>query len=67
MKGMRFPLDILWIDSADGRIVHLEKNIPADSKAVFTPDAPADRVLELNGGSAERYGIQTGERVDFQP
>jgi uncharacterized membrane protein (UPF0127 family) len=28
-------------------------------------DAPSQYVLEINGGLAERHGIQTGDRVRF--
>ncbi|HWQ60242.1 MAG TPA: DUF192 domain-containing protein [Candidatus Fimivivens sp.] len=49
MKGMRFPLDIAWI--RDGKIVFIEKNIPADSTAIMTPDVDATEVLETNAGA----------------
>lgn len=48
MEGMRFPLDIAWI--RDGRIVFLERNIPADSRDIFHPSEDADAVLEVNAG-----------------
>lgn len=63
MKGMRFPLDILWWRSKDGRIVHIEKNIPADSRKSYAPSEEADRVLEINGGLADKYGIAVGDKV----
>lgn len=48
MKGMRFSLDIAWI--RDGRIVHIEPSIPADSEDIFRPPTDADSVLEVNAG-----------------
>lgn len=48
MEGIRFPLDIAWI--RDGRIVFLERNIPADSRDIFHPSEDADAVLEVNAG-----------------
>ncbi len=48
MKGMRFPLDIVWI--RDGQVVFIERNIPADSEDIFRPLAEADSVLEVNAG-----------------
>lgn len=65
MKGMRFPLDILWFEGASGKIVHIEKNIPPDSEEVFAPSEEADRVLEINGGLIERFGIQVGDEIRF--
>lgn len=66
MKGMRFPLDIIWWQSEDGRIVHIEKNISPDFKGTLDPQAGADRVLEIGAGSADRYGIQNGDQIIFQ-
>lgn len=64
MKGMRFPLDIIWFNSADGKIIYLAKNIPADSQEIFTSSDPTDRVLEINGGLADKYEIQIGDQVN---
>ena len=66
MKGMRFPLDILWI--REGAVVFLERNLdPNDQTRVFVPSAEADRVLELNAGMADRFGIREGSFISFQP
>ena len=70
MKGMRFPLDILWIDS-QGRIVHLERNIPAqpgvpdNQLRLYRPSAPARAVLEINAGEADARNFDVGEQVLF--
>lgn len=61
MKGMRFPLDILWI--AGNKVVGIEKNIPADSAASYYPPEPVDKVLEINAGLADKLGIKTGDSV----
>lgn len=66
MKGMRIPLDIIWFDSAGGRIVHIEKNIPADSKEIYSSPEKANRVLEINAGLADRYGIKVGDSVKLE-
>ena len=63
MKGMRFPLDIIWWDSGDGRIVHIEKKIAPDSQAILTPGGEADRVLEINAGLSDKYSIQEGDKI----
>ena len=61
MKGMLFDLDILWIEN--GKVAYLKKNIPADSKDVFTPPIKADSVLELPAGTADKLGIKTGDVI----
>lgn len=59
MKGMRFPLDIAWI--FQGRIIFLERNIPADSRDIFRPLTEADMVLEVN--ASELDGVAIGDLV----
>jgi len=49
MKGMRFPLDLAWI--RDGKIVHIERDIPADSPAIMKPEGDATEVIETNAGA----------------
>ncbi len=62
MKGMEFPLDILWI--RDSHVVSIEKNLPADDRRTFTPPSPADQVLEINAGLVDRYGISVGDSTE---
>ena len=65
MKGMKFPLDIIWIK--DSEIIWIAENVPPatglfDAKTYFPPDN-ADMVLELNSGSAKNFNIKIGDRV----
>ncbi len=63
MKGMRFPLDVLWI--ADGAVVGMQENIPyasEDGSTVrFQSNAPADMALEVNSGWVAAHGIRIGD------
>ncbi len=65
MKGMMFPLDIIWIQ--DGIVVDVVKDAPVpedySDMSVFTPANPADMVLELNAGIADKYNIKIGDEV----
>ncbi len=61
MQGMRFPLDILWL--RDGRVVHIERALQPGDLALREPPVPADRVLEVNAGTAERLGLEVGSAV----
>ena len=64
MKGMRFPIDIIWI--REGTIVHIERNAShTDQTRVYRPDAPADMVLELGAGICNEKGIRENDRVIF--
>lgn len=61
MKGMRFPIDIAWI--RDARVIHIDRNISADSKDIFRPPVIADSVLEVNAG--ELFSLVPGDTVSF--
>jgi uncharacterized membrane protein (UPF0127 family) len=66
MKGMRFPIDIVWID--DGRVVDVTADVPPPRGpnarlSTYSPDRPANRALEVNAGWAARHGVTRGEAV----
>lgn len=61
MKGMRFPLDIVWLSGDE--VVHIERGIPADSLLTYSPSRPADRVLEFNAGVID--GLSVGDTVQY--
>ena len=63
MKNTLIPLDMLFFDAA-GRLVHLHENAtPGDLTAIPSP-APAQFVLEINGGVARALGI--GAEVELR-
>ncbi len=71
MKGMMFPLDLIWI----GEQCTVESIIPrvpppgpeqSDSDLPrFRPTQPVRYVLEINGGEAAAANIQVGDPVYF--
>lgn len=64
MKGMRFPIDIIWI--MDQTIVDISKNVPvptAGALPTYTPKEPVNKVLEVNAGVSDRLGIQIGDTI----
>jgi uncharacterized membrane protein (UPF0127 family) len=67
MRGMKFPLDIIFI--RDHQIVDIAPDLPSPLGgtpivSVHSKDV-ADTVLELNAGSVQRYGLVTGQPVKF--
>ena len=68
MRGMRFPLDILWI--RDGRVVDLVRGAkapaPGEAPQEFAPREDAQYVLEVPAGFVERQGIAVGDRVEMR-
>jgi hypothetical protein len=69
MKGMNFPLDILWI--REGRIVGISPHVPPPPRMLrmlprYSSPEPCDVVLEVRGGQAKRWGLAVGDSVRFE-
>ena len=65
MKGMNFPIDIIWIKN--GIIVGIEDSVEPDfGNKIYYPPEPIDMVLEVNAGFASRNNLKTGDFVTFQ-
>jgi uncharacterized membrane protein (UPF0127 family) len=63
MRGMKFPLDIIWI--ARGKVAGVEKNVsPKFTGTVCSPE-PVNFVLEVPAGFCERAGIKVGDPVKW--
>lgn len=59
MKGMHFPLDIIFLRS--GRIVFIERSFQPTDTRIVAPPVPADQVLEVNAGEADH--LSPGDRI----
>lgn len=65
MKNMKFPIDIIWI-GPDKKVVTVRADVsPSTYPETFTSDKPAQFVLELAAGEAERLGIKNQTKLDF--
>jgi uncharacterized protein len=71
MKGMRFPLDLVWING--GRVVQVTARVPDEPPGtpetrlpIYSPSRPANRLLEVNAGWAERNGVRRGDPVRLE-
>jgi uncharacterized membrane protein (UPF0127 family) len=68
MKGMKFPIDIIWIDS-DKEVVRIEHSldpcVPDSFCPTYAPSNPSLYVLETVAGFAQKYDITEGTRVEF--
>ena len=63
MRNTYIPLDIIFI-GPDGRIQSIARNTePLSEAMIFAGPGPVRAILEINGGLAERLGIQPGDRV----
>lgn len=66
MKGMRFPLDIIWLK--EGVVIDLATNVPVAEPGslnldIYSPQADADKVLEVNAGTIERLKLKVGDKI----
>ena len=66
MKGMRFPIDIVFL--REGRIAEIHPQVPFEKGGngpTIQPRSLADAVLEVPAGYATASGWQIGDRVGF--
>lgn len=67
MKGMRFPLDFIWLD--DWKVVDITRNVPPQGGSAdpnlkrYTPKTEINAMIELNAGLADKWGIKEGMTV----
>lgn len=70
MHNTLIPLDMIFID--DNKIVYIVKNASPQSKnpgklpIIYTPDAKANYVIEVNGGLSDEYKIKKGDTVTLK-
>jgi uncharacterized membrane protein (UPF0127 family) len=62
MANTPSPLDMLFIDE-DGKVVGIAENTIPFSPAIISAPEPAQYVLELNAGIADKHGIEVGDIV----
>lgn len=68
MKGMKFPIDIIWINGL--KVVDLIKGaVPPSSGAkdqeipIYLSNQPFDKVLEVNSGFTGNHQIKVGDQI----
>lgn len=71
MKGMKFPIDIIWINGSE--VVGFEKNVEpepgvsSEELTVYYPPEAANKILELKAGRANILRIRIGDEVKIRP
>ena len=68
MKGMKFPIDIIFIK--DDKIVKIYEDVkpPKENEGlpIYQTPRPADKVLEIRGGLSKEYKFKEGQSVEFK-
>jgi len=62
MHNTYIPLDMIFI-AGNGRIMHIAENAKPMSDDLIPSQFPVRAVLEVIGGTAEKLGLKTGDRV----
>jgi len=67
MKNTLIPLDIIWLNEDKEVVFISENNQPCKNNECPTinPDRKAKYVLELNGGTTDKIGLEVGDRTNF--
>lgn len=67
MKGMKIPIDIIWL--ADDRVIGINRSVPpplpGQAPVRIYPVKPVDMVLETAAGWSRAAGLTTGQRLTF--
>jgi uncharacterized membrane protein (UPF0127 family) len=68
MKGMRFPLDFIWI--RDGVVVDILENVDYpksedEELPFYSPSESVNWVLEVNSGWIQKHNVSVGDAVLF--
>ncbi len=65
MKDMRFPIDIMWLDS-NRKIIYRKENVHPDTyPESFEPPNKARFVIETNAHYMSTFDIQVGDTADI--
>lgn len=72
MKGLKFPLDFVYIK--DGKVTEILSDIkpPIEGQTdedlpIYQPKEAVDMVLEINAGTAQRLNIKAGDTITLLP
>ena len=69
MKNTLIPLDIIYINASDEIVDIWEDAQPCPKVGECIPDSPSSpyrRVVEINAGLTEEFGIEVGDRVEIK-
>jgi uncharacterized protein len=64
MRNTFIPLDMIFVNSSK-KIVTIHRNTQTLSDQSYPSTAPAQFVLEVNGGYCSRHNINEGDKINF--
>jgi len=66
MKGMNFPIDIIWIKNE--KVLEITNNVEPDKglmPGIYTPREPVEKVLEINAGKVKEWNIKINDAISL--
>lgn len=64
MKNTEFPLDIIYFNS-EKEIISIQKNAKPFDQTSLPSEAPAQYVLEVNGGLSDQWNLTKGDKFQL--
>lgn len=65
MKGMNFPIDMIWLNAED-EIVTIKTSVPPDTyPEVFYPTESARKIIEVSAGVAAELNLEVGDQLNL--
>ena len=71
MKGMKIPIDIIWISGDE--IVGFEEYVMPEldngisELTIYKPQVPVDKILEVRAGRVKLLNAKAGDKVEIRP
>lgn len=64
-KGLKYPIDIVWINSMK-KVVYIARKAQPSTVNVYKPHGKSRYILQLTAGSIDKYNILPGKTVGFE-
>ena len=64
MRNTKFPLDLIFLDD-NNLIVSFQENAKPFDESSLPSEVPAQYVLEVNAGLAEKWLLEIGDRMEY--
>lgn len=68
MKGMDFPIDIIFLDEEQVVTIHDNISPPEEDEEnlpLYQPTRPSNRVLEVPAGFTEEHNVEVGDTIEL--
>jgi len=66
MKGMHFPIDIIWLDGQTVVGFEIDVQVENPSVTIYRSPVLVDRVLEVPAGFVKAHNLVVGNQLDIE-